>query len=165
MSPHSVLTPVTPLTQMDTDVTTLPEVVYPPCTNEEDTFALAVVEAGGNVAGAHKLAFPDYTGADRLVKGNLLLQRPQVALRIRDLTDAIQESSLISVGAHLQQLASIRDHALFLGQTKTALNAEIQRAEVVGINARFAPKGGKNGGNQTIVQFNVVQASPHDGKV
>jgi len=134
------------------------EVVYPPCTEEEETFALAVIECGGNVSAAARMAF----GADLrypLSFGKELLSRPQVALKIKDITDKIQDASLISVGAHLHELADIRDLAKNTGQLKTALAAERARGEAVGIYQRHE-KGNRGGGNNT--QVVIQMASKHD---
>src|SRR4051812_3225598 len=102
-------------------------VEYPPLTQEEDTFALAVIEFGGNIKAAYIATF----GIDplALARGKELLGKPAVALRIRGITDAIQEQQLISVGSHLQELADIRDLGKATGQLKTALAAERARGE------------------------------------
>ena len=133
--------------------------VFPPCTQDEATFALALIETSGNVAAAYRLAF----GADSqfaLARGNELLCRPQVALKIRDITDKIQDASLISVGAHLNELAEIRDLAKATGQLKTALAAERNRGEAVGIYQKHdAQNKGKGGGNTQIM---INLASKYD---
>jgi prefoldin subunit 5 len=89
-----------------------------------------------------------------------MLCRPQVALKIKTLTDAIQDASLISLGAHLNELASIRDLAKFTNQLKTALAAERARGEAVGIYQKHdAQNKGKLSG---AVNIQINMASPHD---
>lgn len=127
---------------------------YPPLTQAEDTFALAVIECGGNISSAYKMTF----GADSpfpLARGKELLNSPQIALRIKEITDRIQDASLISMGAHLYELADIRDLAKTSGQLKVALSAERARGEVVGLYDNFA-SGGKNNAGPTNIQINLV---------
>ena len=135
------------------------EYVLPACTQDEETFALAVIEANGNIAAAYRMAF----GTDSvmpLAKGKSLLARPQVALKIRDITDKIQDAALISVGAHLHELAEIRDLAKVSGQLKTALAAERARGEAVGIYQKHDAANQKHQGGNTNIQINV--ASKYD---
>lgn len=131
----------------------------PQCTVEESTFALAVTECNGNVAAAYRLTF----GSDvqfPLSKGTELLGRPQVAFKIKEITDKIQDASLISIGAHLMELADIRDLAKGTGQLKTALNAERFRGEAIGIYQRHdAAHKGKMAGS---VNIQINMASEHD---
>lgn len=135
-------------------------VEYPPLTLDEETFALAIIETSGNIAAAYKMVF----GQDEkmpLAKGKALLAKPAVALKIRDITDAVQEASLISVGAHLDQLATIRDLSIVTGQLKTAYMAERSRGEAVGIYQKH-DKNNQGGKPTTAVQINVTMASKHD---
>lgn len=127
---------------------------YPALTQAEDTFALAVIECGGNINSAYKMTF----GADSpfpLARGKELLSKPQIALRIKEITDKIQDASLISMGAHLYELADIRDLAKTSGQLKVALSAERARGEVVGLYNDFAA-GGKNNNGPANIQINLV---------
>ena len=127
---------------------------YPILTQAEDTFALAVIECGGNVASAYTMTF----GADSpfpVARGKELLSKPQIALRIKEITDKIQDASLISMGAHLYELADIRDLAKVSGQLKVALGAERARGEVVGLYDNFA-SGGKNNAGPANIQINMV---------
>jgi hypothetical protein len=131
---------------------------YPPLSRDEETFALAIIECSGNIAAAYKMTF----GTDAympLAKGKELLTKPAIALKIRSITDAVQDAALISVGAHLDQLATIRDLSITTGQLKTAYMAERSRGEAVGIYQKHDPK---NKGGDNNVQINVVMASKHD---
>lgn len=132
---------------------------YPPLSVDEDTFALAVIECAGNIAAAYKMTF----GTDSympLAKGKELLSKPGIALRIKQITDTVQEASLISVGAHLDQLAKIRDLSIVTGQLKTAYMAERSRGEAVGIYQKHDANN-KGGGNANV-QINLTMASKHD---
>lgn len=137
-------------------------VSYPPLTQDEETFCLAIIETSGNIGAAYKMTF----GTDSympLAKGKELLNKPAIALKIRTITDAVQEASLISVGAHLDQLANIRDLSIATGQLKTAYMAERSRGEAVGIYQKHdANNKGKSNNN---VQINVMMASKHDENI
>ncbi len=136
-------------------------VAYPPLTRDEDTFALAIIEFSGNVKAAYVATF----GVDpfALARGHELLAKPAIALKIRSITDSIQDQSLISVGSHLNELAEIRDLAKATGQLKTALAAERNRGEAVGIYQKHdAMAKGKGNGNVNL-QVNFV--SKHDQNI
>lgn len=100
-------------------------------TRQEDNFALAVIEYGGNLAMAYKSVFGEDSYAPT-AKARALLALPEIALRIKDLTDSVQENALISLGSHLVELATIRDLAKVQGNLKVALNAEESRGKVAG---------------------------------
>lgn len=106
-------------------------VALPPLTAEEDTFCLAVIECGGNLAAAYRLAFGSDTRTP-VIKAQELLARPEVAMRLKKLADATQEHAMISLGSHMLQLAEIRDLAKDVGQFKVALAAERSRGEAAG---------------------------------
>lgn len=132
---------------------------YPPLTRDEETFALAIIETSGNIGAAYRMVF----GADSimpLARGKELLCKPAIALKIRDITTAVQEASLISVGAHLDQLANIRDLSIVTGQLKTAYMAERSRGEAVGIYQKHDAK--NKGAGSGSVQILIQMASKHD---
>lgn len=135
---------------------------YPPLSRDEETFALAIIECSGNIAAAYKMTFGDDSHMP-LARGKALLAMPAIALKIRNITDAVQDAALISVGAHLDQLAKIRDLSIVTGQLKTAYMAERSRGEAVGIYQKHDANNKGNGG--TAVQINVVMASPHDKNI
>jgi hypothetical protein len=127
----------------------------PACTVDEDTFALAVVESGGNVRAAYALAF----GGDEpfpVAKANRMLLVPQVAKRVRDLTQLVDETTLISLSSHLGELADIRDLAKSSGQLKTALAAEVSRGTAVGFYK------GQAAAQAPSVAIQINMASKHD---
>lgn len=121
---------------------------------QEDSFALAVIEYGGNLAAAYRSVF----GKDKqgLRKAQELISRPEIALRIKAIADATQEHALISLGSHLQQLAVIRDKSIKMGDMRTGLAAEVQRGTVAGYyKEKSDPKGG-----QAFVQINIGAPTP-----
>lgn len=126
------------------------EAIYPPLTTQQDLFALAMVEYSGNIAAAYRVVDPGSHMPN--AKGKELLALPQVALRIRDLTDKIQDSCLISMGAHLNELANIRDLAKHVGDLKVALGAERSRGEAVGLYTKVAAT---NAGGNVAIQVNI----------
>ncbi len=132
---------------------------YPPLSQDEETFALAIIECGGNISAAYKMVFGPEVRMP-LARGKELLSKPAIALKIRSITDAVQEAALVSVGAHLDQLASIRDLSITTGQLKTAYLAERSRGEAVGIYQKHDANNKGGGGNN--VQVNVTMASKHD---
>lgn len=142
----SVCDDVVPVDGGITDVVPL----LPELTVEEDTFALAVVEYGGNLRSAYIATFG--TQNQTLARANLLMQRPEIVARVRDLMGVVSENALISLGSHLIELADIRDLAKATGQLKTALSAEESRGRAAGLyigkegaSAKHAP------GNVTVM--------------
>lgn len=104
----------------------------PPLTAKEDMFALAVIEYGGNLKKAYEEAFGIGDFAPT-AKARELMNRPEIAFRIRQITEAAHEGALMSLGSHLMELADIRDLAKDQGQLKVALNAEEARGRVYGL--------------------------------
>lgn len=138
------------------------EVVLSTLTREEDNFALALMEYGGNLGAAYVAAFgrvPNPSG-----KARDLLSRPEIAKRVMELQTACTEQSMISVGSHLQELAHIRDLAIYQGQLKVALSAEQARGEVAGMYAdKQAPRGArstKDGGPKAAVNIFIGARTP-----
>ena len=158
-STHTLLT-VIDVTEPSLPATVVENIaqMYPPLTQDEETFALAVVECGGNISAAYKMVFGPEAPFP-LARGKELLCLPAIALKIRAITEAVEEASLVSVGAHLDQLAKIRDLAVARGEIKTAYLSERARGEAVGIYQKH-DKGHKGGG--TAVQINIAMASKHD---
>jgi hypothetical protein len=104
-----------------------------PLSVDEDTFALAVIEYGGNLRAAWIAAFGEHSTPT--AKAREMLAIPRIAKRVQALTVAIADSSLISLGSHMLELANIRDMAKFNGQLKVALEAEKSRGTVAGFYA------------------------------
>jgi hypothetical protein len=115
-------------------------VELPSLSPELDTFALAVIEYGGNLGAAYKAAFPDDKTPVPVSRARELITRADVAKRIQELTVATEEHALISLGSHLVHLAQIRDLAIDNKQLKVALDAEKSRGEVAGFYGS-SPKG------------------------
>lgn len=113
--------------------------------SQDDTFCLAVIEFGGNLAAAYRSAFGDDV-TNPTARARELMTRPEVARRIARLTEAVEESALISLGSHLTKLAEIRDISITTGQLKTALAAEVKRGEAAGFYTDKLPAG-KNPGS------------------
>lgn len=133
---------------------------YPPLTQDEENFCLAILEFGGNVGKAYKTVFGEDVQFPA-AKGKALLGLPAVALKIKAITDAVEEGTMISVSAHLEELARIRDLSMATGELKVAYQAERSRGEAVGIYQKHDAKNkGNGGGNQVVIQ--VTMASKHD---
>lgn len=125
------------------------EVVLPALTDAEDTFALAVIECGGNLAAAYKQAVdPDCKIAR--AKAMELLSRPEIAKRIYQLQIALEEHSMVSLGSHMGKLAEIRDLAIATDQLKTALAAEKSRGEAAGFYTRATGAKDPNDGIKSV---------------
>lgn len=122
------------------------------CSIDEDNFALAVIEYGGNVALAYKAVFGADVTAPK-AKGYEMMSRPQVQARIDELRGCVQETALISMSCHMTELANIRDLAKNQGAVKVALEAEVQRGKVAGYYV------GKDGNGKVP---NEVPAVPGD---
>lgn len=135
--------------------------IVPALTNQEDSFALAIIEYGGNFGAAYRSVFGDDV-KNPSAKARELLTRPEVAKRIQELSVAIEEHAHISLGSHLTKLAEIRDFAINTNQLKTALAAERSRGEAAGFyglkpgthNPDASPDG------KASVTINIVGGSP-----
>ncbi len=95
-------------------------------------------------------------GTDALMassKGQQLLANPLVQERIQGIMSKIQDSQLISLGAHLMELADIRDTAKATGQIKVALQAERSRGEAGGLYAKHHMA---MAADSTTVQINIM---------
>jgi len=124
----------------------------PKLTLQEDTFALAMIECAGNVGSAYRMAF----GTDQefaVARGKQLLGNPLIQERIQGIMSKIQDSNLITLGAHLAELADIRDTAKVTGQIKVALDAERSRGEAGGLYAKHQAAMANDSVN---VQINVM---------
>lgn len=130
------------------------EPALPPLSVDEDSFALAVIEYGGNLASAYRSVFGDDAKAPT-ARGQALLALPQIQYRIQELSTTIKEAALVSLGSHVQELAQIRDMAKVQGQLKVALQAERTRGEVTGLYDKFE-HGAQNKGGPTNIQINLV---------
>ncbi len=125
----------------------------PKLTTQEDTFALAVIECAGNVGAAYRMAF----GEDvqfAAAKGKQLLGDVRIQERINGIMNKIQDSNLITLGAHLSELADIRDTAKATGQIKVALDAERSRGEAGGLYAKH--QAAIAGDSVNVVQINMM---------
>lgn len=131
----------------------------------EDMFCLAVIEYGGNLKAAYLATY----GEDKhmpMAKARRLMARPEIAARIRDLTEAVQDNALISLGSHLVELAEIRDLAKVSGELKTALDAERTRGQAAGLyvgKGENSPKRGAVELQNPMVVINV--GTPHDAGI
>lgn len=121
------------------ELTKAPEVVLPALTSDEDSFALALIEYGGNLPAAYNAVFAptDPEGKpipvkDAGTKARRLLSRPEIAKRVAQLQEHAQEGAFISLGSHLDQMARLRDLASASGDFKSAITAEKARGEVAG---------------------------------
>lgn len=102
-----------------------------PISSSEDTFCLAIIEYGGNLGAAYRAAFGSHT-TNGVARARELLLRPEIAKRVQQLGQSVEEHALISLGSHLVKLAEIRDLAIETEQLKVAVQAEIKRGEVAG---------------------------------
>lgn len=101
---------------------------------QDDIFALAVVEYGGNLAAAYRAAFGEEVPM-AAAKAREMMSRPEIAARVKELQESVREADLISMESHLIELANIRDLAKMMGAVKVALNAEEARGKVAGFYA------------------------------
>jgi hypothetical protein len=132
--------------------------------SQEDNFCLGVIEYGGNIGAAYRAAF-GIGITNPAARGKSLINRPDIALRIKQLAEAAQDHALISLGSHFMQLARIRDLAVNIGDMRTGLAAEVKRGELARFYQEQAPKDPTDGAK--FVQINFVggmqgAASPLD---
>jgi hypothetical protein len=119
----------------------------------EDNFCLAVIEYGGNLGAAYRSAF-GIGIANPAAKGKQMINRPDIALRIKQLAEAAQEHALISLGSHFMQLARIRDIAITIGDVRTGLAAEVKRGELAKFYQEQSPKDPTDGAKFVQINFN-----------
>ena len=103
-------------------------------TDEDRTFALAVIEYGGNLGAAARAAYGDEVRHPIAFAREKLCQ-PEIAKYVQALSAATEEHAFISLGSHLTKLAEIRDLAIGTDQLKVALAAEKSRGEAAGFYA------------------------------
>jgi hypothetical protein len=115
-----------PTVETASEVVELTRILSP----DEDNFALAVIEYGGNVKAAYVATFGEHPHAT--AKGRQLLNYPHIAARVAELNGTVRESALISIESHMVELANIRDLAKAMGSLKVALAAEESRGKVAG---------------------------------
>jgi hypothetical protein len=130
---------------------------------DEDTFALAVIEYGGNLGAAYRAAFgPD--AAMPVARAREMLTRPEIAKRVQQLTILTEEHALVSLGSHVVKLAEIRDLALDNKQFKVALESEKARGQVAGFYADKVapPPGSANGAPMVQINIGSSAANVHD---
>lgn len=128
--------------------------VAQPLTPDEDTFCLAMLEYGGNLGAAYRAAYGQEV-AFPVAKAREMLIRPEIAKRIHGLSESIQEHSYVSLGSHLAKLAEIRDMAMDFKQMKVALDAEVRRADVIGMVPPKLPAGHSNNSERPSVVVNI----------
>lgn len=128
-------------------------------TSEEDTFCMAVIEYGGNLGAAYRGAFGKQKKSvgSPIARAQELINRPEIALRIKKLAEATQEHALISLGSHLLQLAVLRDKSTKVGDMRTALAAEVKRGEVAGF---YKDKVATPADGAKFVQINITNPTP-----
>lgn len=132
----------------------------PVLTTEEDSFALAYIEYSGNMVLAYEAVYGP-SNARGVGYAMELLQKPHVVARIAQLQYVGHEQNLITLGAHLQELAVIRDLGKQTGQLRVSLMAEQARGEAGGL---YNDKGrSSKGGGGVNVQINF--ASVHDANI
>jgi phage terminase small subunit len=116
------------------------EIVIPPeesplievLSSQEDSFCLAYIEYSGNVGKAFRSAYGDHC-ASPAARGRQLLLKPAIVARIRELSEANKEYTLMSLQDHLGELADIRDLAKGSGMYKVAMEAEVNRGKAAGL--------------------------------
>lgn len=135
----------------------------PPLSAEEDNFCLGIIEYGGNVGAAYRAAFGKKV-SNPAAKGRELINRPEIALRIKKLAEATEEHALISLGSHFMQLARIRDLSIKQGDMKTGLQAEVKRGELAGYYKKQEEANETDGKTFVQINFNgpTGSASPQE---
>lgn len=131
-------------------------------TTDEDNFALAVIEYGGNLRAAYVSVYGEHSHATG--KAKALIARPEVSARIRELNGAVLDSHLISMESHLIELANIRDMAKTIGSLKVALSAEEARGKVAGFYVSKIEVGGSISITEALAAANsrLVEADVTD---
>ncbi len=100
--------------------------------SQEDSFCLAYIEYSGNVGKAFRSAYGDSCHSPT-ARGRQLMLKPAIVSRIRELSEANKEYTLMSLQDHLGELADIRDLAKGSGMYKVAMEAEVNRGKAAGL--------------------------------
>jgi hypothetical protein len=127
-------------------------------TPDEDTFALAVIEYGGNLGAAYRAVYGSEANMP-VARAREMITRPEIAKRVQELTMLTEEHALISLGSHVIELATIRDLSKENKQFKVALDAEKARGEVAGFYGAKGPKNPNPASTTPLVNINIGSSS------
>lgn len=108
----------------------------PPLDPKSEAILAAYLENGGSQTEAWKAAHPDSKAkpASIHVKASQFFKQDKVRLRIVELQakveDKVVASAALTLEAHMQKLAELRDKAEQRGQLSAAIAAEVKRGEL-----------------------------------
>ena len=119
-------------------------------TIKQEAFACAYVENGGNASAAYREAYDAGDMADQTiwVKASELLSNGKVAVRVKELRDAIADAHKLTVADLLKELEENRTAALTAEtvQASAATAATMGKAKLLGLDKQSIELTGPNGG-------------------
>lgn len=119
-------------------------------TPKQEAFACAYIECGGNASEAYREAYDAGGMSDESVhvEASRLLSHPKVALRVKELRDAIADAHKLTVADLLKELEQARTAALTAEtvQASAATAATMGKAKLLGLDKQTIELTGKDGG-------------------
>ena len=122
----------------------------PSLTVKQEAFCHAYVENGGNASGAYRTAYDAGQMADQTiwVKASELLSSGKVAVRVKELREAIADAHKLTVSDLIKELEEARIAALTAEtvQSSAATAATMGKAKLLGLDKQKLEVSGPNGG-------------------
>lgn len=132
-------------------------------TVKQEAFACAYVENGGNASEAYRTAYDAGEMADSTiwVKASELLSNGKVAVRVKELRDAIAEAHKLTVADLIKELEEARIAALTAEtvQSSAATAATMGKAKLLGLDKQQLEVSGPNGGPVQVSTIRIVSGN------
>lgn len=129
-------------------------------TIKQEAFCHAYVENGGNASAAYREAYDAGEMSDGAigVEACRMLDNPKVALKVKELRDAIADAHKLTVADLIKELEEARIAALTAEtvQASAATAASMGKAKLLGYDKQQMELTGKNGGPISTVSEIVV---------
>lgn len=138
-------------------------------TVKQEAFCHAYIENGGNASEAYRTAYDAGDMADSTiwVKASELLSNGKVAVRVKELREAIAEAHKLTVADLLKELEQARIAALTAEtvQSSAATAATMGKAKLLGLDKQQVELSGPNGGPiQTVSEIIVTFTSSDENQ-
>lgn len=113
----------------------------PALTPKQEQFIVAYL-ASGNASEAYRTAYDCADASDATIQreASRLLGHPKIAPRLADARNKAADVAVVTLAGHLGDLLALREEARQAGQFSAAINAEVCRAKIAGLEpVRPAP--------------------------
>lgn len=127
-------------------------------TEKQERFCAFYVECG-NASEAYRKAFEPPNASDKSIheRASRLLATPKVRERIEELRAPVVEKAQLTLEAHLEKLAYLRDKAETRENFPAAITAEVSRGKAAGLYVERRELTGKDG-----APLNPASLSPEE---